>query len=223
MCRARGTNTDNWPNALPLPKAAPVAVALLIARAAGSHPGGWEALRAILRRPDPFIVMRIPVPGFQRHSGRSLEDGLIIPSWIKLEELVRLAGICDYGDRRPGKLRKPIKTIAGSEVDKVSDRALGRALSDAINSEPPPPILLVDQTNQNLPDIIMHAADLVLETHGLDHTLLAELLQICCGIAPKQSLDLMQEKGLTLDHLHLDDLALIVRPGRSGAEIISAL
>lgn len=208
---------------LPLPKAAPVAVALLIARAVGSQAGGWEALRSVLRRPDPFIVMRIPVPGFQRHSGRSLEDGLIIPSWMKLEELVRLAGICDYGDRRPGKLRKPIKTIAGSEVHKVSDRALGRALSDAINSEPPPPILLVDQTGHELPDIIMHAADLVLETHGLDHTLLAELLQICCGIAPKQSLELMQRKGLTLDHLHLDDLALIVRPGRSNAEIISAL
>lgn len=207
---------------LSLPKAAPVAVALLIARAVGSHPGGWEALRAILRRPDPFIVMRIPVPGFQRHCGRSLEDGLIVPSWMKLEELVRLAGICDYGDRRPGKLRKRIKTIAGSEVHKVSDRALGRALSDAVNSEPPPPILLVDQTNQDLPEIIMHAADLVLEADGLDHTLLAELLQICCGIAPKQSLELMREKGLTLDHLHLDDLALIVRPGRSNAEIISA-
>lgn len=207
---------------LPLPKAAPVAVALLIARAVGSHPGGWEALRAILRRPDPFIVMRIPVPGFQRHCGRSLEDGLITPSWMKLEELVRLAGICDYGDRRPGKMRKPIKTIAGSEVHKVSDRALGRALSDAVNSEPPPPILLVDQTNQDLPEIIMHAADLVVETHGLDHTLLAELLQICCGIAPKQSLALMREKGLTLDHLHIDDLALIVRSGRSNAEIISA-
>ncbi|MCZ8158605.1 MAG: ATP-binding protein [Rhizobiaceae bacterium] len=207
---------------LPLPKAAPVAVALLIARAVGSHPGGWEALRAILRRPDPFIVMRIPVQGFQRHCGRSLEDGLITPSWMKLDELVRLAGICDYGDRRSGKLRKRIKTIAGSEVHKVSDRALGRALSDAINSEPPPPILLVDQTNQDLPDIIMHAADLVLETHGLDHTLLAELFQICCGLAPKQSLELMRQKGLTLNHLHLDDLALIVRPGRSNAEIISA-
>lgn len=207
---------------LPLPKAAPVAVALLIARAVGSDPGGWEALRAILRRPDPFIVLRIPVPGFQRHCGRWLEDGLLIPSWMKLEELVRLAGICDYGDRRPGKLRKRIKTIAGSEVHKVSDRALGRALSDAVNSEPPPPILLVDQTNQGLPDIIMHAADLVLETHGLDHTLLAELLQICCSIAPKQSLERMRQKGLTLDHLHLDDLALIVRPGRSNAEIISA-
>ncbi|MCJ8238685.1 ATP-binding protein [Peteryoungia algae] len=206
----------------PLPKAAPVAVALLIARAVGSHPGGWEALRSILRRPDPFIVMRIPVPGFQRHCGRSLEDGLIIPSWMKLDELVRLAGICDYGDRRPGKLRKRIKTIAGSEVHKISDRALSRALSDAVNSEPPPPILLVDQTNQDLPEIIMHAADLVLEADGLDHTLLSELLQICCGIAPKQSLALMREKGLTLDHLHLDDLALIVRPGRSSAEIVSA-
>ncbi|QLF71675.1 AAA family ATPase (plasmid) [Peteryoungia desertarenae] len=208
---------------LPLPKAAPAAVALLIARAVGSHPGGWEALRAVLCRPDPFIVLRIPVPGFQRHCGRSLEDGLLTPSWMKLEELVRLAGICDYGERRRGKLRKPIKTIAGSEVYKIWDRALGRALSDTINSEPAPPVLLVDQTNQDLPDIIMHAAVLVLETHGLDHTLLAELLQICCGIAPKQSLELMRAKGLTLDHLHLDDLALIVRPGRSNAEIISAL
>jgi len=44
---------------LPLPKAAPVAVTLLIARAVGLHPGGWEALRSILRRPDPFIVMRV--------------------------------------------------------------------------------------------------------------------------------------------------------------------
>lgn len=208
---------------LPLPKAAPVAVALLIARAVGSYPGGFEALRSVLRRPDPFIVLRIPAPGFQRHCGRSLEDGLIIPSWMKLDELVRLAGICDYGERRRGKLRKRIKTIAGSEVHKISDRALSRALSEAINSEPPSPILLVDQTDQDLPDIIMHAADLVLETHGLDHTLLAELLQICCGIAPKQSLELMREKGLTLDHLHLDDLALIVRPGRSNAEMISAL
>lgn len=208
---------------LPPPKSSEVAIALMIARAVGSSVRDQDALRRVLQRPAPLIVLKVPVPGFERHCGRVLEDGLIMPFRIKIKDLVRFGGIADdLGPRRDEKSRRDVMVLAGKQIPAVDVRSLSRMLSDAIHGQSSTAVLVIDQTASELPEIVLQSADFLLEGPHLDQTLMAELLQICCGIVPKHALAEMNKQRLTLIDLHLDDVVLVVRPGKSLAEIISA-
>lgn len=208
---------------LPPPKSSEVAIALMIARAVGSSVRDQDALRRVLQRPAPLMVLKVPVPGFERHCGRVLEDGLIMPFRIKIKDLVRFGGIADdLGPRRDEKSRRDVMVLAGKQIPAVDERSLSRMLSDAIHGQSPTAVLVIDQTDGELPELVTRSADLVLEGSGLDDTLMAELLEICCGIVPKHALAEMNKQRLTLIDLHLDDVVLVVRPGKSLAGIISA-
>lgn len=152
-----------------------------------------------------------------------LEDGLIVPYWTKLEDVHRSSPLSDgYGDRRRGKTRKTIKTLAGTDVPRAVERSLSRFLVDVL-LERSAPVVLADETKAALPPFVSMTPDLVLECGGLDHELIAELLQTCCGIAPKQSLRQMEKMALNLEGLSIDALALAVRPGRRLEGILSIL
>lgn len=208
---------------LPPPKSSEVAIALMIARAVGSSIWDRDRLRRVLQRPAPLIVLKVPASGFERHCGRVLEDGLIMPIRIKLKDLVRFGGIADdLGPRRDEKSRRDVMVLAGKQIPAIDERSLSRMLSDAIHGQSSTAVLVIDQTDGELPELVTRSADLVLEASGLDDTLIAELLQICCGIVPKHALAEMNKQRLPLIDLHLDDLVLVVRPGKSLAEIISA-
>ena len=84
-------------------------------------------------------------------------------------------------------------------------------------------MVLADETKTALPPFVSMTADLVFESGGLDHELIAELLQTCCGIAPKQSLRQMEKMALDLEGLSIDALALAIRPGRGLEHILSIL
>lgn len=205
------------------PSVAHIAVALLVARAVGSSVPDLAALSAVLRNPGAFVLIKAPVGRFERRFGLMLEDGLIVPYWTKLEDVHRSSPLSDgFGDRRRGKTRKTIKTLAGTDVPKAVERSLSRFLVDVL-LERSTPVVLADETKTALPPFVSMTADLVLETGGLDHELLAELLQICCGIAPKQSLRQMEKMALDLEGLSIDTLALAVRPGRGLEHIVSIL
>jgi len=205
------------------PSVAHVAVALLVARAVGSSVPDLSALSAVLRNPGAFVLIKAPVGRFERRFGLMLEDGLIIPYWTKLEDVHRSSPLSDgYGDRRRGKTRKTIKTLAGSDVPKAVERSLSRFLVDVL-LEQSAPVVLADETKTALPPFVSMTADLVLESSGLDHELMAELLQTCCSIAPKQSLRQMERMALDLEGLSIDALALAVRPGRGLEHILSIL
>lgn len=205
------------------PGVAHVAVALLVARAVGSSVPDLSALSAVLRNPGAFVLIKAPVGRFERRFGLMLEDGLILPYWTKLEDVHRSSPLSDgYGDRRRGKTRKTIKTLAGSDVPKAVERSLSRFLVDVL-LERSAPVILADETKTALPPFVSMTADLVLESGGLDHELIAELLQTCCGIAPKQSLRQMEKMALELEGLSIDALALAVRPGRGLEHILSIL
>jgi hypothetical protein len=205
------------------PSVAHVAVALLVARAAGSSVPDLSALSAVLRNPGAFVLIKAPVGRFERRFGLMLEDGLIVPYWTKLEDVHRSSPLSDgYGDRRRGKTRKTIKTLAGSDVPKAVERSLSRFLVDVL-LERSAPVVLADETKTALPPFVSMTADVVLECRGLDHELMAELLQTCCGIAPKQSLRQMEKMALDLEGLSIDALALAVRPGRGLEHILSIL
>ena len=112
------------------PSVAHVAVALLVARAVGSSVPDLSALSSVLRNPGAFVLIKAPVGRFERRFGLMLEDGLILPYWTKLEDVHRSSPLSDgYGDRRRGKTRKTIKTLAGSDVPKAVERSLSRCWS----------------------------------------------------------------------------------------------
>ncbi|KZS56949.1 ATP-binding protein [Rhizobium anhuiense] len=205
------------------PSVAHVAIALLVARAVGTSVPDLSALSAVLRNPGAFVLIKAPVGRFERRFGLMLEDGLIVPYWAKLEDVHRSSPLSDgYGDRRRGKTRKTIKTLAGSDVPKAVERSLSRFLVDVL-LERSAPVVLADETKTALAPFVSMTADLVLECRGLDHELIAELLQTCCGIAPKQSLRQMEKMALDLEGLSIDALALAVRPGRGLEHILSIL
>lgn len=205
------------------PSVAHVAVALLVARAVGSSVPDLSALSAVIRHPGAFVLIKAPVGRFERRFGLMLEDGLILPYWTKLEDVHRSSPLSDgYGDRRRGKTRKTIKTLAGTDVPKAVERSLSRFLVDVL-LERSAPVVLADETKTALPPFASMTADLVLESGGLDHELIAELLQTCCGIAPKHSLRQMEKMALDLEGLSIDALALAIRPGRGLEHILSIL
>ncbi|KAA3502351.1 AAA family ATPase [Agrobacterium tumefaciens] len=203
---------------------APPSVAhVAVARAVGSSVPHLSALSAVLRNPGAFVLIKAPVGRFERRFGLMLEDGLIVPYWTKLEDVHRSSPLSDgYGDRRRGKTRKTIKTLAGTDVPKAVERSLSRFLVDVL-LERSAPVVLADETKTALPPFVSMTADLVLESGGLDHELMAELLQTCCGIAPKQSLRQMEKMTLDLAGLSIDALALAIRPGRGLEHILSIL
>ncbi len=205
------------------PVVAHVAVALLVARAVGTSVPDLSALSAVLRQPGAFVLIKAPVGRFERRFGLMLEDGLILPYWTKLEDVHRSSPLSDgYGDRRRGKTRKTIKTLAGSDVPKAVERSLSRFLVDVL-LERSAPVILADETKPALAPFVSMTADLVLEAGGLDHELIAELLLICCGIAPTQSLRLMEKMALDLEGLSIDTLALAIRSGHGLEHILSVL
>lgn len=197
------------------PSVAHVAVALLVSRAGGTSVPDLTALSDVLRQPGAFVLIKAPVGRFERRFGLMLEDGLILPYWTKLEDVHRSSPLSDgYGDRRRGKTRKTIKTLAGSDVPKAVERSLSRFLVDVL-LERSVPVVLADETQPALPPFVSMTADIVLEAGGLDHELIAELLHICLGIAPTRSLRQMEKMALDLEGLSIDMLALAIRPGRS--------
>jgi hypothetical protein len=205
------------------PSVAHVAVTLLVARAIGTSVPDLSALSAVLRQPGAFVLIKAPVGRFERRFGLMLEDGLILPYWTKLEDVHRSSPLSDgYGDRRRGKTRKTIKTLAGTDVPKAVERSLSRFLVDVL-LERSAPVILADETKPALAPFVSMTADIVLEAGGLDHELIAELLHICLGIAPTQSLRLMEKIALDLEGLSIDALALAIRPGRGLEHILSVL
>lgn len=205
------------------PSVAHVAIALLVARAVGSSIPDLSLLSAVLRNPGAFVLIKAPVGRFERRFVFMLEDGLILPCWTKLEDVYRSNSVWDgHSDRRRKRPRKTIKKLVGTDVQKAVERSLSKSLVDVL-LERSAPVVLADETETALPPFVSMTADLVLETAGFDHEMLAELLHICCGIAPKQSLQQLETAALDLNGLSIDALALAVRPGRGLEQILSIL
>lgn len=159
---------------LPPPKSSEVAIALMIARAVGSSVRDRDALRRVLQRSAPLIVLKVPVSGFERHCGRVLEDGLIMPFRIKIKDLVRFGGIADdLATRRDERTRRDVMVLAGKQIPAIDERSLSRMLSDAVQGQHATAVLVIDQTDGELPELVTRSADLVLEGSGLDDTLMA--------------------------------------------------
>lgn len=205
----------------PSPSVADVAVALMLARAVGVSIGGLEELMAVLRQPDPMIVLRVPIDGFEERLGKLLEAGMIVPKPAPQADGFGQHSLS--GSYRDVPARTPrMVTFGGLPLREKSDIALRSALARARAFEQTP-ILIADESTEKLPGRVVASADLILELAHIDRSLIAELLHICAGVAPKASFAAMSRVGLDPRGLGLDDFMLAFRPGRSGDRIVEVL
>lgn len=208
-CRARPSVPD-------------AAVALLLARVVGESMPDLTALLDILRRPAPVIVIRAPVPEFEERFGRMMEKGLVMPFGVNMLDA--------FGDRALGGRYRDnasdphrITTMSGKTLGNMSAQYIREALAKT-SMQKELPLLVADETGTtDFPKRLLAGADLVLETGGINRALLAELLQVCLGFAPKAALAAMEALGFRPGMLGLDDLALALRPGRSLENILAVL
>ncbi len=204
------------------PHVADAAVALLIARAVGETVPDMGSLLDVLRRPAPVIVMQTGVAEFEQRVGRMLERALIIPFPLSLVDA--------FGDRALGGRYRDqesdphrLMTMSGKALRDMSAQAIRDALAKASLHKTLPLFIADENASLEFPPRLAAAADLVLQTGGIDQTLLAELLHICLGVPPKPSLMAMETRDFQPGTSGLDDLVLALRPGRSVDEILAVL
>ena len=204
------------------PHVADAAVALLIARAVGETVPDMGNLLDVLRRPAPVIVLQTTVVEFEQRVGKMLERGLILPFALSLVDA--------FGDRAlSGRYRDQendphrVMTMSGKSLRDMSSQAIRDALAKSALHKTMPLFIADETASAEFPPRLAAAADLVLQTGGIDWTLLAELLHVCLSIPPKSSLMAMETRDFQPDGLGLDDVALAVRPGRSVEEILTVL
>lgn len=200
-----------------------VAVSLLLARAIGTSLSRLSMLTDALRLPAPFVLIKAPVARFEASLGLMLEDNLLLPFPVVLEDATREGSLSGRYRQSPISARqRKIKTLAGSVVATSDDKTVRRQLREAIVSEQVP-ILAVDQMPQALTPVLTATADLVLECDGFDRAMIADLLHICIGASPERTLQQMEAMVFDPALLSIDDLVLAVRPGRSGDDVLTIL
>jgi Mrp family chromosome partitioning ATPase len=204
------------------PHVADAAVALLIARAIGETVPDLGCLLDVLRRPASVIVLQTAVAEFEQRVGRMLERGLIMPFPLSLVDAFGDRALSGrYRDQESDRHR--VMTMSGKGLRDMSAQAIRDALAKASLHKTMPLFIADELASAEFPPRLAAAADLVLQTGGIDRTLLAELLHVCLSIPPKTSLTTMEVRDFQPGALGLDDLALALRPGRSVEEILTIL
>ncbi|WP_420408045.1 ATP-binding protein [Hoeflea sp.] len=192
-----------------------VATALLLARAVGHDEHIFERLTSVIARKWPIVAVQIPVHDFVRQFGLMLEEGLVLPFYTSLSSIrtgPTLSG--RHKELADSRRRKSIGTISGAYVRRTDEDDLRQIVSRNILALEKP-VIIADEKQAPLPPRLTAVADVMIKGDGIDASLIAEVLALCCGIPTWQSLFLMNEVGFGPVHLGIDDLAVAIRPGRS--------
>ncbi len=192
-----------------------VATALLLARAVGREERTFERLTSAISRKWPIVTVQIPVHDFVRQFGLMLEEGLVVPIYTSLSSIrtgPTLSG--RHKELADLRRRKSIGTISGAYIRRNDEDDLRQIVSRNILALEKP-VIIADEKQEPLPPRLTAVADVMIKGEGIDASLIAEVLALCCGIPTWQSLFLMNEVGFGPVHLGIDDLAVAIRPGRS--------
>lgn len=202
------------------PAVADAALALLLARAIGQSIPRLDRVLAVLRLPNPFIVVKIPMGRFERHFDRQLERGKILP--IKLNTIEGFTSFLPEGTLRSSRRHKfSVATFCGTEMVEKSGSFVAKSLTHAAMS-PRLPIVIIDETEADLTPLAA-GADLEIRGSGIDDAILIELMGICCGTEPRDASAVIRSSAVNLTKVGLDDLTLALRPGRSALEMLNVL
>ncbi|MGE6742415.1 AAA family ATPase [Allorhizobium pseudoryzae] len=200
-----------------------VAVALLIARAIGTSLRRLSAFTDVVRSRTPFVLIKAPVARFEASVGMMLEDGLLLPFSVTLEDVAREGSLSGrFRDSRSSRQQMRLQTLAGSSLMKRDDRTIRRLLRTAM-IDAAQPILVADETVNALTPVITETADLVVECEGFDRPMIADLLNLCIRAPADVALKRMEVKAFDPQSLSIDDLLLAVRLGRSAEEVLTLL
>lgn len=192
-----------------------VATALLLARAVGHDEHGLERLTSAIARKWPIVAVQIPVHDFVRQFGLMLEEGLVLPFYTSLSSIrtgPTLSG--RHKELSDSRRRKSIGTMSGAYVRRTDEDDLRQIVSRSILGLEKP-VIIADEKQAPLPSRLTAVADVMIKGEGIDASLIAEVLALCCGIPTWQSLFLINEVEFEPVHLGIDDLAVAIRPGRS--------
>lgn len=203
------------------PSVADAAVALLVARAVGSSVADIPVLLDVLGRTNAMVALRVPVASFERLCALAFERALILPFRANLVDGFGSQGLTGRYRDNPADTHR-MTAFSGKALRKKSDDFGPELLTRAL-VKPAMPVILIDECITDLPLRITAAADLVLASPAIGRVLLAELMQVCLGIAPKLSLIAMDKAGFEPSSLSIDDLVVALRPGRSVDRMIAIL
>ncbi|AKI02683.1 hypothetical protein IMCC20628_04003 [Hoeflea sp. IMCC20628] len=208
----------------PTLKVREVATALLLARALGKDANTLDRLIAIMKSECPIIAVQIPVHGFEKQLGNMLEKGLILPFYASLESISDGPTLTGHFKSLADSKRRRSLSCCGSALLERFDRHddVRRLVSNKVLNASKP-LIISDEREQPLPARLVAVADIVIQGDGIDASLIADVLAICCQIAVGRSWFLMSELEFEPLHLGIDDLAIAIRPGRSLTKIIGIL
>lgn len=204
------------------PRVADAAVALLFAKALASAVPDLATLGAILRRPNPCIVIRVPVPSFERLVGRVIERGLILPAPIVLVDAIPGQRLTEHYRDNPADPGR-VLAFAGTTVREKSEAGLRESLTKALFRDTTPILVLDEVPDKVLPERLLAAADLVASGAGITVELIVDLMDICLGIDPATTRQAIEAAEFRPCYLGVDDLVAALRPGRSAEGVIQAL
>lgn len=204
-------------------KPAEVTTALLLANAVGRDGRLLDRLLSVIKSKTSIIAVQIPVHDFVREFGLMLEQGLILPFYTSL-------GSIGHGPTLSGRhkaladsrRRKSFECLKGSLARRLDDEELRQLVSKNVLGQAKP-VIIADATGKPLPSRLVAAADILIEGGGIDASLIADVLAICCDIPVTQSWFLMNELAFEPEHLGIDDLAVAIRAGRSLKRMIGLL
>jgi hypothetical protein len=203
------------------PSVADAAVALLVARAVGSSVADIPALLDVLGRTNAMVALRVPVASFERLCALAFERALILPFRANLVDGFGGQGLTERYRDNPADAHR-MTVFSGKAIRRKGDDFGPELLTRAL-LKPSMPIILIDEASADLPLRMTAAADLVLASSGIDRALVAELMQVCFGNAPKLSLAVMNKWEFEPGNLSIDDLVVALRPGRSAERMIAIL
>jgi hypothetical protein len=203
-------------------RVADVAVALLVANALGNGVADIEVLLDILRRPNPCVVLRVPVVSVERLCGRLIERGLLTPSHVTLVDGLPGQRLTEQYRDNPGDARRVI-ALSGTTMAEKSETLIRENLTKSLLHASTPTLVLDERAKGDLPIRIAACADLIAVGAAVDRTLIIELMRICLGIDPATTIRAMDEQAFFPSHLGIDDLVVALRPGRSADVIVDAL
>lgn len=204
------------------PLVADAAIALLFAEALASAAPDLATMAAILRRPNPCIVIRVPVPSFERLVGRVIERGLILPAPIVLVDAIPGQRLTEHYRDNPADPGR-VLAFAGTTVREKSEAGLRESLTKALFRDTTPILVLDEVPDKALPERLLAAADLVASGSGITIELIADLMDICLGIGRASARQAIEDAEFRPVHLGIDDLVAALRPGRSAASVVEAL
>lgn len=205
-------------------KPAEVTTAFLLARALDREEGVFEQLMSVMEKPNPIIMVKIPVHDFVRQFGLMLEDGLILPFFVSLSPIESEPSLSGhYNELVDARRRKSIACMSGklARCNDYDDK-LRKSISKNVLTQIKPSII-ADEEKLSIPARLLAVSDIALKGDGIDLELIADVLSICCNIPKVDSLSMMTKKDFNPSHLGIDDMAATIRPGRSLALIVDVL